>query len=52
MIQPLKEKISSLVDEEDVDNFFKASSIEEQKEHFQKISAGLEEAVLLVEEIM
>ena len=52
MIQPLKEKISSLVDEEDVDNFFKASSIEEQKERFQKISAGLEEAVLLVEEIM
>ena len=51
LIQPFTEKISSLVGENGFDNFFKASSLEQQKEHFQKISAGLEEAVLLVEEI-
>lgn len=49
MIRPLKERISDLVKEKDLDDFFKAVSLEEQKEFFQKFSAELEEAVLLVE---
>lgn len=48
MIRPLKERISDLVKEKDLDDFFKAVSLEEQKELFQKFSAELEEAVLLV----
>lgn len=48
IFQPVTKSMSKLVKENDLDDFFKAASIEEQKELFQKISSGLEDAVLLV----
>ena len=46
-IQHLSDYISQVVEENDLDEFFAASTIEEQRGLFQKVSAGLEEAVLL-----
>lgn len=45
IFQPVTKSMSKLVKENDLDDFFKAASIEEL---FQKISSGLEDAVLLV----
>jgi hypothetical protein len=40
--------MSNLVEEKDLDEFFQASSLNEQKELFKKISSGLKDMILLV----
>jgi hypothetical protein len=40
--------MSNLVEEKDLDEFFQASSLNEQKERFKKISSGLKGMILLV----
>ena len=47
-IQHLSDYISQVVEENDLDEFFAASTIEEQRGLLQKVSPGLQEAVLLV----
>ena len=47
-IQHLTDYVSKVVKENELDDFFAASTIEEQRGLFQKVSTGLEEAFLLV----
>ena len=46
-VQSVTNHISKTVEENDLDEFFTASTIEEQREHFQKISTGLEKMIKL-----
>ena len=45
-IKHVNESFSNNVEENDLDNFFKASTVEEQRACFQKVSSGLEETIL------
>ena len=45
-IQHVNDCFSVTVEENDLDKFFEASTIEEQRICFQKISSGLEETIL------
>ena len=47
-IQHLTDYVSKVVKENELDDFFAASTIEEQRGLFQKVSTGLEEVFLLV----
>ena len=47
-IQHFTAYLFGVVKENDLDDFFTASTIEEQRVCFQKISSGLEETILLV----
>ena len=47
-IQHITDGISNLVEENDLINFFKAPSMEEQAKCFKKFYSGLEDTVLLV----
>ena len=46
-IQLVTNHVSKTVEENDLDKFFTASTMEEQRESFQKISAGLEKMTKL-----